>query len=82
VFYCIVEVASAPNDTTLKAAWTAVDVEGEAPNTFIDETEITVGSENIFTFNLSNTGPWPRGQYKVDIYLNDELNRTLEFEVQ
>ena len=81
VFYCIVELANAPDDTVVKAVWTAVDVEGEAANTQIDETERTGGDET-FNFNLTNDGLWPVGTYKVDLYLNGELNQTLEFEVQ
>jgi hypothetical protein len=80
-FYCVVKLANAPDDTTVKSAWTAVQVEGAEPNTFIDETEITSGSGTLH-FELSNTNPWPVGTYKVDLYLNGELDRTLEFEVQ
>jgi hypothetical protein len=81
-FYCIVTLANAPEDTKIKAVWTAVDVEGEDANTKIDEAETTAGNENIFTFNLTNNGLWPSGKYKVDLYLNDTLDRTLDFEVQ
>jgi hypothetical protein len=81
VFYCIVELGNAPDDTMVKASWTAVNVEGAEPDTFIDETELTTGSGSL-RFELSNDNLWPRGQYKVDLYLNGELDRTLEFEVQ
>ena len=82
VFYCVVTVANAPEDTTLKAIWTAVEVPGEEPNLLLDETELTTGEDEVFTFNLSNDNLWPAGKYKVDIYLNGELERTLEFTVQ
>lgn len=81
-FYCTVELANAPEDTKLKAVWTAVEVEGEQPNLLLDQTEVTAGNQNVFTFNLSNNQLWPTGKYKVDLYLNDVLDRTLEFEVQ
>jgi hypothetical protein len=80
-FYLVVELANAPDDTTVKASWTAVQVEGAEPNTFIGEYELTSGSATLH-FELSNDQPWPRGRYKVDIYVNDELDQTLEFEVQ
>ena len=80
-FYCTVELANAPDDTTVKASWTAVEVDGEQPNTFIDEAELTTGS-GILHFELNNDGLWPVGKYKVDLFLNGELKRTLEFEVQ
>lgn len=81
-FYCIVELANAPDDTRLKAVWTAVQVEGEAPNLLLDETEIITGDGNVITFKATNQGLWPVGKYKVDLYLNDALDRTLNFEVQ
>ena len=81
-FYCIVNLANAPEDTKLKAVWTAVEVEGKQPNVFIDQAETTAGGQNVFTFSLSNDQPWPAGKYKVDLYLNDKLDRTLEFEVR
>ena len=81
IFYCVVDLANAPDDTTVKTSWTAVAVEGVEPNLFIDETELTSGSNSLH-FQLSNDSLWPLGSYKVDIYLNGELDRTLEFEVR
>ena len=82
-FYCIVELSNAPKDTKVKAVWTAVKAEGAKPNTKIDEAQTTSGSGQL-QFNLSNQGPWPTGDYKVDLYLNDakEPNKTLAFKVE
>jgi hypothetical protein len=82
-FYCIADLSNATDDTTVKAVWTAVDVEGVDPNTKIDDTKTTSGSGQL-QFNLTNDGPWPVGKYKVDLFLNDkkEPARTLEFKVQ
>jgi hypothetical protein len=83
-FYCIAELSNAPEDTTVKAVWTAVDVEGVKPNLKIDESSITADESGQLTFDLTNDGPWPVGEYKVDLFLNDdeEPARTLEFEAQ
>jgi hypothetical protein len=80
-FYCLVELANAPDDTTVKAVWTAVNAEGTEPNFLLDESEITTGDGTI-TFDLANNQLWPVGSYKVDLYLNGELDRTLEFAVR
>jgi len=79
--YCIVELANAPSDTVVKAVWTAVDIEGVDPNTLIDESTLTSGDAEL-TFDLTNNQLWPVGSYKVDLYLNDKLDRTLEYRVQ
>ena len=80
IFYCLVTLANAPDDTVVKAIWYAVNAEGIEPDLMIDETEFSGGDE--MTFNLSYDGLWPAGTYKVELYLNNELDRTLEFSVQ
>ncbi len=82
-FHAVVTISNAPGDTKVKAVWTAVDLgSAAAPNTTIDETELTVeGSRNI-DFALTPSGAaWPPGAYKVDLYLNGKLDRTLNFTV-
>ncbi|MBU2601468.1 MAG: hypothetical protein KKA32_04785 [Actinobacteria bacterium] len=80
-FYVQVQLKNAPDDTTLKATWTAVDVEDADPNLLIDEVELTAG-DGQHQFSLTNDSLWPLGSYKVDLYLNAELAQTVEFEVQ
>lgn len=80
----LVDLANAPDDTVVRAVWTAVDVGKEAPpNTKLDEARTTHGDGRL-TFNLSLNKPWPKGRYKVDLFLNDKdkPDRTLGFEVQ
>lgn len=80
-FYLIVDLANAPDDTTVRAVWYAVDVGDVAPpNTLIDEAELTTGSGTV-TFNLSPDGQWALGTYKVELYLNGELDQTLDITV-
>jgi len=45
------------------------------------ETGITTGS-GVVHFILNNDNLWPTGSYKVNIYLNGELETTVEFVVQ
>jgi serine protease Do len=79
-FYLIVNLANAPEGTKVKATWTAVNAEGAPANTHLDDVELTSDGGTL-TYDLKNDGPWPAGDYKVDIYLNDELNQTLTFKV-
>ena len=80
-FYCIIQLANAPDDTTVKVVWYAVNVQDTEPNLLIDQVETTSG-DGVIPFNLTNNGLWPLGTYKVEIYLNGALDRTLNFEVQ
>ena len=81
IFYVQVDLQNAPDDTTLKAVWTAVDVQDTDPNLVITETEFVTGS-GLINFNLSNDSLWPTGTYKVDIYMNGGLATTVTFTVQ
>lgn len=81
VIYLIVKLANAPDDTKVKAAWTAVEAGGVDPDYLLDHSELTNGSGTL-TFPISNSQLWPTGKYKVDLYLNDKLDRTLDYEVK
>lgn len=80
-FHSIVKLANAPDDTEVKATWYAVEVEGIDPNSQIAEFTLQTGDATI-PFNLTNDNPWPAGSYKVDISLNGEVKKTLEFKVE
>ncbi len=81
-FYLLGDLADASDQTTLKAIWTGVEVKDNPPNTVIDEKELVTG-DGAFTFSLVNNNPtWPVGRYKVDLYLNDQLDQTVEFTVE
>lgn len=80
-FNLFVELNNAPDDTQLKVSWIAVNAEGMDPNSVVYETEYTSGDDTI-RFYLENDDLWPIGSYKVDIYLNSTLDRSLSFEVQ
>ena len=80
VFYAKIQIENAPDDTIYKAVWIAVDTPVSEPNFVIDEVELEGGS-GTHTFSLSGDQPWPPGVYKVDLYMDDELTRSLSFEV-
>jgi hypothetical protein len=87
-FHCVVAVANVPDGTTVRVVWTAVDVVDANGNATKDrklnETTSTLTTDGAVDSKLSvpSTGVWPTGTYKTDIYLNDKLDRTLNFTVQ
>jgi len=80
-FNMFLELKNAPDDTKVKASWIAVSAEGLDPNYVIYESEYT-SSDDTIRFFLTNDQLWPVGSYKVDVYLNGTLDRSLAFEVQ
>ena len=80
-FFAIVDLANAPDGTELRAEWVAQNVDGYDPDFFIDAATVT-DSSGGFYFDLSNDSLWPSGTYRVDLYLNGELETSLVFLVQ
>jgi hypothetical protein len=77
-FQLVVDLANAPDSTKVKAVWYSVDEAGAATQ-FVEKE--MVGGQSPITFTATNAGPWPVGKYKVELYLNDKLDRTMEFSV-
>jgi hypothetical protein len=81
-FFCFFDLNNAPDDSVVRGVWTLVSAEGYDSNQEIDSAEIT-GGDNTYYFSLGGSAdPWPVGQFKIDLYLNDELVQTINFEVQ
>lgn len=80
-FNLFIELNNAPENTALKVSWIVTKVEGVDPNVVIHETDYTSG-DDVIRFNLMTEDSWLVGSYKVDIYLNGNLDRSLAFTVQ
>jgi DnaJ domain len=82
-FHAVVTIAEAPANTNVKAVWYAADVGSAAPaNTKIDEYTLTTEGSRNLDYTLKPTTTWPVGTYKVEIYENGTLARTVSFTVQ
>ncbi|MGH2668337.1 MAG: hypothetical protein ACRDH5_04310, partial [bacterium] len=77
------KATNVPPGSRLKAVWTAVDIGDAAPpNLELDESVLVVTGSAPGTFRLSRgPRPWPAGDYRVDLYLDDELVMTLAYKV-
>ncbi len=88
-FGVLVKLSEPKNGTRVKAIWTAVNADG-LKDKKIFEKEVTITPETIkgvkepdrIDFTLSHNNPYPAGDYKVDIYLNGELDQTVEFTIE
>lgn len=83
--WAVATVSKAPAGTKVKAIWVAVNVGDAAnpipPNTKIGESE-SIADERSMHLRFHWTYPTaPAGTYKADIYLNGQLDRTLNFSV-
>ena len=83
IYHAIVSIQGAPGGTKFKVVWTAVDSGGQwANNTQIGQYEDSYDGTRYLDFTYRpDSGHMPVGSYKVDIYLNGSLARTVEFAV-
>jgi len=79
LIHCSASIANVPSSTVVKAVWSKVG-EGENNDEKIVDTEISIDNDSWidFTFRTPIAG-LPVGKYKVDLYIQDKLDRTLTF---
>ena len=81
VFHAVVELNRIEAGLKVKLSWLAVDAGGEK-NFEIDSTEFTSLAANVVNGRIELPQDWPVGKYRLDIYLNDALAKSVEFPVQ
>lgn len=82
--YCAFTVGNTPAGTTIKAALIAIDIGKYAkPNTALVILSLVLDKGPMpghFTF--SNKKNWPPGKYRIELYLDDRLTKTLNFAIE
>jgi hypothetical protein len=79
-FWCVVHLANAPDSTEFRAALVAVETTGGNAKDIVDF-KLTTGSA-VIPVHLTLPNPWPTGKYKVELYLDGKLVRTVDFQVK
>ncbi len=81
--WCLVEVGNPEESTLVVAKWYAVEVEGLDDGRLLDSTAMA-GENEAIKFSLAPDPETPirAGRYRVDLLLDGELDRSLEFEVK
>lgn len=83
--YVVMDLSNAPVGTLVVSKWYYISVDGVAPNTLIDEADITIdqdGFTGTVHFFFPANSDWPVGTYAVELYLNGELITTQNYSVQ
>lgn len=82
--HIVVTLTEGNEGTHVKTVWTNLNA-GGATNQKLWEKELVTTEENLrANFSLSNANSkfFPPGDYKIDIYLDDELIQTVRYKVQ
>jgi hypothetical protein len=79
--HCVATLKEAKAGTQMKFAWSAVDIKGK--NTKIQEIDYTTGAlENLVHGHLTYPQDWPAGKYKCQVFVNGDLDRTVNYVVE
>jgi hypothetical protein len=83
IFHAVVRLVDAPDNTSFKATWYVTDVGPDvACNSTIDSTDISTSGTRNLDFTLTPQNQWPTGSYRVEIFVNNKLERVEEFSVE
>ena len=82
--FCSVKLSSAPADTEVKAEWVYVKGELEdMENYLIDAYSLTADGTRYLSFSLAiPEAGWPKGEYKVVLYVEGKEELSVSFAVR
>jgi hypothetical protein len=80
--HCVVKLKEAKSGTKMRFSWWIVDADGSQNQKIKDIDYTTRSFENIVHGHLSLPRDWPKGKYKVEVYVNGELDRTINYTVE
>lgn len=80
--HCVTELTQPTPNTKIRYSWWVVEA-GETKNEKIEDIDYTTKPEDrVVHSHLTVPSDWPPGSYKVDIYVNGNLEKTVSFKVE
>lgn len=80
--HCVATLKESKSGTTMKFSWWIVDADGAQNQKIKDIDYSTRTLENIIHGHLTLPQDWPRGKYKVQVYVNGDLDKTVNYTVE
>lgn len=80
--HCVVTLKEAKSGTQMRFSWWIVDADGTQNRKIKEINYRTRALENIVHGHLTLPQDWPIGKYKVEIYVNGDLDKTVFYSVQ
>ncbi|MFZ0064513.1 MAG: hypothetical protein WAL47_20970 [Pyrinomonadaceae bacterium] len=80
--HCVTTLKDAKSGTQMKFSWYVVEAEGGNNEKIRDIDYTTRALENVVHGHLIAPRDWPVGKYKVEVYVNGNLENTVPYTVQ
>ena len=80
--HCIATLKQAKSGTQIRFAWWIVDADNTQNHKIREIDYKTAALENVVHAHLTLPQDWPKGKYKVQVYINGDLDKTAFYSVQ
>ena len=80
--HSVATLKEAKSGTNMRFSWWIVDADGTQNKKIKDIDYTTRTLENIIHGHLSLPQDWPKGKYKVQVYVNGDLDKTVNYTVE
>lgn len=80
--HCVATLKEAKAGTQMKFVWWIVDAEGTKNQKIKEIDYSTRALENVVHGHLTLPQDWPAGKYKVQIFINSDLDKTVAYAVE
>jgi len=80
--HCVTTLKQAKSGTDMRFSWWIVDADGTTNKKIKDIEYSTSALENIIHGHLTLPQDWPKGKYKVQVYVNGDLDKTANYTVE
>jgi len=80
--HCIVKLGDSKAGTKMKFSWWVVEANDTKNEKIRDIDYTTRALENVVHAHLTAPRDWPPGKYKVEVYVNDNLEKTVGYTVE
>jgi hypothetical protein len=81
--HCVATLKDSKAGTDMKFSWWIVETEDGTKNQKIKDIDYsTKPLENVIHGHLTLPRDWPKGKYKVEVYVNGDLDKTVNYTVE
>ena len=80
--HCVITLNKAKAGTAVKFVWIMADVGGSKNEQIKSIDYTTQGKEDDVHGHLTLPRDWPKGSYRVEVYINGVLDKTIDYTVE
>ena len=83
--YCVIKLNQTKNETAVRFVWKAIDAQNSYAYNGKDSMTIdyttTPDTKSVFS-HVTYAGDWPTGSYRIEVYINGALDKTIDYTIE